>query len=243
MNHAEGPDLTVPTATPSTDAVARNEFQQANCWNRLGVYGDGSCPELPRLLHCRNCPVYSSAATQLLNQPLPPGYRQERSRQFAAERLAGESTKASSVIFRVRAEWLALPTEAFQEVAERRPIHSLPHRRQSIVLGLANVRGERLVCVSLGHLLGLERDIGLLGTLRSAYHRLLVVNWEDGRLAFPVDEVHGPHRFHPQELKPPPATLEKAGAALVRGILRCQERAVGLLDADALFSTLNRSLR
>src|SRR2546422_1979826 len=36
------------------------------------------------------------------------------------------------------------------EVAERRVIHSLPHRRTGIVLGVVNVRGELLVCVSLG---------------------------------------------------------------------------------------------
>ena len=243
MSQTHRPDVARPAAASPTDAVARDEFYHAACWNRMGVYGDGSCPELPRLLHCRNCPVYSAAGTQLLNRPLPPGYRQERTRQFAAERLTAEATKTSSVVFRVRAEWLALPTEAFQEVAERRPIHSLPHRRRSVVLGLANIRGELLICVSLGYLLGLERDDGPLDALRSAYHRLLVVKWEGGRLVFPVDEVHGPHRFHPQELKAPPATLGKAGATLIRGILRCQERAVGLLDTDVLFPTLNRRLR
>ncbi len=33
-----------------------------DCWNRIGVRGDGSCPELKRHIHCRNCPVYSAAA-------------------------------------------------------------------------------------------------------------------------------------------------------------------------------------
>ena len=33
-----------------------------DCWNKIGVRGDGSCPELARHVHCRNCPVYSASA-------------------------------------------------------------------------------------------------------------------------------------------------------------------------------------
>src|SRR5438445_8021579 len=63
--------------------------------------------------------------------------------------------RTSAVIFRIHSEWLALPTEAFQEVAERRRIHSLPHRRNGVVLGLVNIRGELLICVDLGRVLGI----------------------------------------------------------------------------------------
>lgn len=231
-----------PRTTPApAGSCPYGELQQAACWNEAGVYGNGSCPELSRLVHCRNCPVYSAAGAQLLNRPLPPGYRHEWTRHFTIEKKALEPAKTSGVIFRLRAEWLALPTQAFQEVAERRPIHSLPHRRRGLVLGLANVRGELLVCVSLGGLLALD-PASLVPTPRSAYHRLLVVNWEGNRLAFPVDDVHGPHRFHLQELKAPPATLAKSRPAFTRGVFYWQERAVGLLDAELLFTTLNRSL-
>src|SRR4029077_5730556 len=27
-----------------------------DCWNRIGVRGDASCPELKHHVHCRNCP-------------------------------------------------------------------------------------------------------------------------------------------------------------------------------------------
>ena len=76
---------------------------------------------------------------------------------FAQPKQLAAPAKASALLFRINAEWLALPTQAFQEVAEHRLVHSLPHRRQGIVLGLVNIRGELLICVSLGHLLGLER--------------------------------------------------------------------------------------
>ena len=79
------------------------------------------------------------------------------------------------LLFRLQAEWLALPAQVFQEVAERRPVHSLPHRRQGIVLGLVNVRGELLLCVSLARLLR-RNDPSQPEARQAAYDRLLVAN-------------------------------------------------------------------
>jgi len=211
------------------------------CWNKIGVYGDGSCAELRQFVHCRNCPVHSRAGVQLLNRPLPPGYRREWTEHFAREKRVGGPSKTSALLFRISREWLALPTHAFEEVAERRLIHSLPHRRQGMVLGLANIRGELVICVSLGRLLGIE-NVAPRQTLRTIYDRLLVGNWDGQRLAFPVDEVLGICRFEPKQLKPAPATVSRSSQTYSRGILQWQERAVGYLDAEILFSTLNRSL-
>jgi len=177
----------------------------------------------------------------LLNRPLPTDYRQEWTEHFASDKQPGQSTSNSAVLFRLQTEWLALPTQAFQEVAERRQIHSLPHHHAGLVLGLANIRGELTICVSLGHLLGLDKN-GVRQALRTAYHRLLVVSWEGGRLAFPVDEVHGPHRFDPHDLKPGPATVTKSNVTFVQGVFYWQKKAVGLLEVDSLFPILNRSL-
>ena len=59
-------------------------------------------------------------------------------------------------IFRLGREWLALPTHVCQEMAEMRPIHTLPHRSGPVLLGLVNIRGSIRLCVSLRELLGLE---------------------------------------------------------------------------------------
>jgi chemotaxis-related protein WspD len=134
-----------------------------------------------------------------------------------------------------------MPAEVFQEVAERRRIHSLPHRTSGVLLGLANIRGELLVCVSLGHLLGLER-VPARGLLRNSYHRLLVVSFEGNRFAFPVDEIPSTVRLDPDELQPPPATVAKANPCYTRGVFYWREHAVGFLDPDLLFPALNRSL-
>ena len=36
------------------------------CWNQIGVQGDATCPELPKVVHCRNCPVYAAGGRALL---------------------------------------------------------------------------------------------------------------------------------------------------------------------------------
>jgi chemotaxis-related protein WspD len=175
----------------------------------------------------------------LLNRPLSPEYRAERTRQFAAEKKDAEANTVSALIFRVRDEWLGLPATVLQEVVERKPIHSLPHRRHGFILGLANIRGELLICVSLAHLLVAETACSL-DFIRRTYSRILVVQWDGVRSAFPVDEVHGPHRLHPASLRPLPPFPMGAQPGCVRQIVLWNDRAVALLDPETLFPRINQ---
>lgn len=215
--------------------------QICDCWNTIGVEGNATCRELPKFIHCRNCPVYSAAGLQLLDRPLPMEYRREWTEHFAREKKLSAPARISVVVFRIGQEWLALPTPAFQEVAERRTIHTIPHRQRGVVLGLVNIRGELLICASLGRLLGSDSDAAS-GQTRPVFDRLLVANCDGSRLAFPVDEVHGVLRFQQDQLKEPPATVARSTLTYTRGILSWHDRTVGLLDADRLFAALNRRL-
>ncbi|WP_029770758.1 chemotaxis protein CheW [Pseudogulbenkiania sp. MAI-1] len=216
--------------------------QLHDCWNRIGVRGDSSCPELERHIHCRNCPVYAGAAAVLLDGAIPDDTTAEWTRHIAETKLPQEQDTRSVVIFRIGMEWLALPTGVFVEVADLCAIHSLPHRRNGVVLGLGNVRGELLICVSLGSVLGLDLQGETAPPPRTAARRLLVVQHEGRRLIFPVDEVHGIHRFSPRVLQDVPATAVRAGAGYCTAILPWNGKSVGCLDEPALFHTLNRSL-
>ena len=128
-----------------------------DCWNRIGVWGSGECPELKKALHCHNCNVYSSAATHLLERELPEGYLDDWTAHFTAEAQAADEQSESALVFRIGSEWLALPPIHLQETVEDRPIHSVPHVRKKILLGLVNIRGELLICVSLDGLLSIEK--------------------------------------------------------------------------------------
>ena len=215
----------------------------ASCWNTIGVRGDLSCPELDVHIHCRNCPVYSDAAAALLDRPVPAEFTIDRTRHFGAPKAVDERETQSVVIFRIGPEWFALPTSVIAEVAERRVIHSVPHRRAGIVLGVVNVRGELLVCVSLGRLLGLEPlSEAIPGGSRAGHDRLLVVRRDGVRVVLPADDVSGVQRFHSRELKEVPTTVSKAATAHSRAVLSWSGHVVGLLDDHLLFCTLHRSV-
>lgn len=212
-----------------------------DCWNTIGVRGDASCPKLECHVHCRNCPVYSAAAAHLLDGDVPSEYLADWTTHVARKRLIQDPGTHSVVIFRVGAEWLALATTVVKEVAGLRPIHSLPHRRNGAVLGVANVHGELLVCISLGHILGLGPAPTATREGRAVQQRLLVIHHENSRAVIPVDEVRGTYRFHARELTEVPATVAKAAATYTKAMLSWQQSSVGLLDEHLLLGAMNRS--
>lgn len=211
-----------------------------DCWKRIGVQGDASCPELSEHVHCKNCPVYAAAAQALLDRELPEGYGQSWGRHYAEAKLEAPAELGAQLVFRVGAEWLALPASVVDEVASVRPIHVLPHMKSGVVLGVVNVRGELLVCVSLRHLVGAEVALG--PDPGHARARLLVLRRAGSRFAVPVDEVHGTRRVSRAELVEPPATMGRASGIFVRHVLPWVQRSVGCLDDELVFHALERNL-
>ena len=214
-----------------------------DCWKQTGIWGDGSCPQLVEAVHCRNCPVYSSAASHLLDREIDAAYLVQSAQEIRTERQHVARDTDSVVVFRTGAEWLALPTGVLDEVGVLRPIHSLPHRRNGTVLGIVNVRGALLICVSLHALLGIDKTPAAGTAPRSLVHeRLLVVGRDGERLVFPVYEVLGVHRFRPDQLGEAPATVAKSTATYTRATLPWREKTVGVLDEQLLFYSIHKSL-
>lgn len=214
-----------------------------DCWNKIGVRGDSSCPELKKYIHCRNCPVHSVAAVDLLDTDLPADYLTRWTSHVAKEKALTEINTHSVVVFRIGDEWLALPTILFKEIASIGAIHSVPHRQNGVMLGLTNIRGELLVCVSLQELLGLQQSSKHKHDKhRATTERFMVIQREGSRVVCPVDEVHGIWRFHPREQMSVPATLSKAAATYTQALLPWQQKSVGLLDDQLLFYTVDRSI-
>jgi chemotaxis-related protein WspD len=112
-----------------------------------------------------------------------------------------------------------------------------------VVQGLVNIRGQLLVCVSLAELLGLENSAEpKKQKSHGASQRLLVTSHKSGGVVFSTQEVHVGHRYHPDELKPLPATVSLAASRHAIGLLAWRDHNVGVLDDELLFYTLNRSL-
>jgi chemotaxis-related protein WspD len=213
----------------------------APCWKRIGTLGDRSCPELPAMGHCRNCPVFSAAGRELLNRALPEGYREEWTERLEGGKEAEQVETGSVIIFRLRQEWLALKTVFFQQAADTVLPHSIPLRTGEVFKGIVNVNGELLLCVDLAALVGITGgDAAEAG--RKVYPRLVVISRNSERFAFPADEVFGVHRFPLSLIQEVPATISHSLQALTAGILPWGEKRVGILDEDKLFDALNRSL-
>ena len=225
--------------------VKAQDFAQAqidDCWNSIGVRGDGSCARLREHIHCRNCPVYFAGAVALLDRPAPADYLATWTKHVAQAKHVEEAETQSVVIFRVAGEWLGLATHVVSEVTNALPIHSLPHKRGGVVVGIVNVRGVLVVCASLAHVLGIEPLAGAQENKSARHARLLVIRRDDVRMVCPVDEVHGIQRYRSTSLLEPPSTVTRAAASYSKAILPWNKHSVGIVDEERLFLMLKRSI-
>ena len=216
-----------------TDALAIDD-----CWNRIGIYGDKSCPVLPEHIHCRNCSVYSAAATRLLDRY---SFEQEHVEQYATRVDERKVATRSMMIFRLGEEWLGLATRCLDEVAPMQPIHSLPHQRSRALQGVANVRGALVPCLSLIELLGLDPTLAGPTSLR-VMPRMLILAAHGGPVVVPVDEVDGIHNIEERVLNAASASGEHVSAKYTRGVLQWKTRSLRWLDEEQLLGAITRSL-
>jgi chemotaxis-related protein WspD len=211
------------------------------CWSEIGVQGDRSCPELVKHVHCRNCPVYAKAARELLDVPVGDDYVAEWTGYYANEAVRDEPADALAFVFRVGVEWLALPIATLDSVVDLRPIHSLPHCSDGAILGLVNVRGVLIVCVSLHRLLGVAEGPVEKGA-EAKFARFIVVQQGERRFALGADEVHGTERYSSHTLTSMPATAAMTTTIHTQAMLPWRDKSVGLLDPQSLFAGVERSL-
>ncbi len=210
--------------------------QASPCFDRIGIWGDRSCPLLVQHVHCRNCETYASIGRSLLEQPAPPGYLGEWRERVARKDSATAREELRSVtVFRLGSEWLALPTPAIREVADPLPVRRLPHRDDPRLRGLVNLRGEVLPCVDLARLLGSAVPAG---KEQRAWERMLVIEREGAAWAFAVAEVEGIRRVTSGQLRRPPATVEEGTAGFTEFVFSGGRGDVGLLEEALVFHGL-----
>ena len=205
----------------------------AGCWARIGVWSQEvpSCERLAKVVHCRNCQAYTDAGRALLDRTLPDRYLDENTRDVASRQPVLEADqRGSALLFRIGAEWLALPATQCVTIAPVGPVRRVPHRVDGPLLGLVNVRGRLLLCVALGCLLQLDDA----PAPPQAEARMVVVGPDASAWAFPVDEIARVERLSAGALREPPRTLTPSAQAVTRGVLHVGEWIVSLLDGAAL---------
>ncbi|ETF08296.1 chemotaxis protein CheW [Pseudomonas moraviensis] len=208
-----------------------------DCWNRIGIHGDKSCPLLEEHIHCRNCSVYSAAATRLLDR-----YSlQQDQREAVVSKVETDVKTRSLLMFRLGEEWLGLATRTLVEVAPLQAIHSLPHQRSRALLGVANVRGALVACLSLVELLDLDGSVAPASGGR-VMPRMLIIAAHGGPVVVPVDEVDGIHAIDERILDAASQSGAQNSAKYTRGVLQYRGRSLRWLDEEQLLSAVTRSL-
>lgn len=202
-----------------------------SCRLAVGVWGDRSCPELQEHTHCRNCPVYARAGRSLLEREAGDTYIEEWRSRIAAEDAPEAGQQRSVVIFRVRSEWLALPTRLLREIVEPVAAHAVPHRRDPRFAGLINVRGELIPSIQLAPLLGATDAVA---ANPRAWARVLILDRDGAVWAFPVDEVDGVQRIPESALRTPPVTVGVGSPSFTANVFTSTRGDVGLLDEELL---------
>jgi chemotaxis-related protein WspD len=247
------PDVLYPPASTerTTDDNETATSRLDDCWNRIGVFGDRSCPELLNCIHCRNCQVYSAAGRSLLER-LPPGdYLQEWTSVLAETKRGSESSSLSAdgsvvrsdqslsvMIFRLANELFALPVGVFLEVSAPFVVHSVPGRSNQLFLGMVNVRGEIMLAASLTNLLGLN----VANSSQQAAGRMAVAGTPEGKWVFPTDEIYGIYLFNRDDVKPAPVVIANAARSYTCGVFQWQNRSIALLDAERIFNALTMEI-
>jgi chemotaxis-related protein WspD len=224
-----------------------------DCWNRIGVRGDRSCPKLPEHIHCHNCEVFASAAQTLLDRPALSDYTAELT-QFVAEPAASRRLPDQSVVlFAVAREGFAVPTACVVEMTDVERPRPVPHRVNAVFRGLVKIRGQLELCISLRGLLGIAApDAAAIATSQApagaadrATERLpvLVVAFEGERWAWLVDSVSGVHRYESGSVLESPSASHKTPSFVSGLIPRADGQHYGLLDVARVREQSLESLR
>ena len=214
-----------------------------DCWNSIGVWSQAAvrCPELKKLIHCRNCPVYSNAGRTLLDREQDTEYQKQWTRNLEKPRDEKLLNTKSALAFRLGDEWFALPTTIIREVTYCSNHHSLPHRKNPVLRGIVNVRGELLLCVSLGYLFKLQKSEKQHESNKPIHQRYIVIGDNDEYYTFPASEVRNTLRYHQDAIQKPPSTLAESAGSFVQGIILYEDTSIGLIDSELLFHALHRS--
>lgn len=211
-----------------------------DCWNRIGVFGDKRCERLERHIHCRNCEVYGAAAIALLDRY---GSSLERDAddygQGETQEPVGE--QRSLLIFRLGEQWLAIATRCLAEVMPVSPIHSLPHRKSAGLLGVTNVRGTLVACLSLSELLDLETDDSRQNGQR-VIPRMLILESGSGPLVVPVDEVSGIQKIPLARISNAKQDDKRTISRFTAGVLQWRGQSITLLNDEQLLQNMIGSL-
>lgn len=177
----------------------------------------------------------------LFDKPFPEGYSKKWIENLKTIPHEEKGFRLSVLVFRVRNEWLALPTSSVRIITAPSFIHKIPYKTSELLMGLKNVEGELRMVVSLLKMLGLQKEEEVIsqGDERS-YPRDLYFGRSNQDYVFSVDEVDDIASIRSDVLEKP-SSVSKSFVNFTRAFFRYKNRTVGLLDEELLLDYLKQN--
>ena len=155
----------------------------------------------------------------------------------AAPKPRGDTPRTAALLVRAGSEWIGIPTSMVDAALPAGPVHTVPYLSGRAFLGLCNVDGELVPCVSLSELAGAQPGPPPLRP------RFISVVTAQGRFVLMVDEAFGTCGFDPAALTPAPDTLSRSSGRVVSAMAMMEGRLAGVACEEKLGRALLESLR
>ncbi len=205
------------------------------CWKQIGVFSRAAqrCERLVQVGHCYRCAIFAKAARQILDRDTEISIAD--SLPVVLPRKADQG-RVMLFIFRLGREWFGWPLAKVREISEFRPIHAIPNQHNPLLRGLVNINGEPLLCVSLGLLLGVQRQGTELE--RVINPRMLVIGTPQAAWVVPLSEARGRAAFAADAVLAAPLTAGTPAVRYSLGQLAWEGSQVNYLDSEAVLRAL-----
>ena len=216
------------------------------CWSKIGVWGTETprCERLEKVIHCRNCEVFTNAGRELLEREPPQDYVDDWTELLTRYDQSSLKKTRTVLAFRIGDELVAIPIGLVKEIVEMGRMHQIPHKDNKVIKGLVSIRGELKLCVSIGGLLGIKKgEFNYVNQhLPYSSEHLIVTVYGENEFVFPVSEVIGLRRVDPGALQNAPSTVSNALSSSITGIYEIDGRNFGMLDENKLYEGFIRNL-
>ncbi len=139
-------------------------------------------------------------------------------------------------VFRLGNAMFGIPAAQIQEVVQLGSVTAV-HHAPVFVVGIRNLRGRIVTVIDLGVRLELGEAV------RSADSRILIVDSEGELVGLLVDRVDDTIFLQPEDMSPAPGNLGALHQGALRGVYRCANGLVTLLDHGPIVKPCeNRSM-
>ena len=130
-------------------------------------------------------------------------------------------------VFRLGDAMFGIPAAQIQEVVQMGSVtpvhHALPY-----IVGIRNLRGRIVTVIDLGMRLELGEAV------RGGDSRIMIVDSEGELVGLLVDRVDDTVFLHAENMSPPPPNLGALQESALRGVYRCPDGLVTLLDHSTI---------